>query len=513
MSLLKNHTQKTEMEFKKLLAERYDLAPSDYSITRIDGIMAAKIMCEEDVDSMLEIDVTTDGLKAYISLYPPVNKGEAYSIEQVLKAVEENQITVNLKMEVLRNAFEMYADNGIIERVLFAEGVEPISGSDAQITLNFEPVKKMPKLLDSGRVDYKNIDNIRLTRKGDILLIKKPLTSGVKGLTVRNEEIPSEKGKDIKITVDDGATTDEHEKEFYAAVDGCVIFRNNRIGVSPVYSVTNNVDYSTGNIVFNGVVHVRGDILSGFSVKAEKDVMVEGIVQDATIESGGNIVIKTGLKGDFKNNITAAGDITIGYAEKANLAARGNVEILKYAFNSQIKAGGMVIATGDPGIIAGGKITGFSEIKLNQAGTKGNSSFLMSVGTKYFFEEELKQLQDNKDKYIENLEKIDEFLSKLDTTNKEILKNQKVKQLLVLRKQVMDNLNKCEELIKKLIKSAHYTRPKIKITGTMFEGLDVQIFREKLTMREKMQQVVLFYDEKFERIAWVTLEDKESQYD
>ncbi|MCD8491911.1 MAG: FapA family protein [Geovibrio sp.] len=63
------------------------------------------------------------------------------------------------------------------------------------------------------------------------------------------------------------------------------------------------MDYSTGNIVFNGVVHIRGDVLSGFSVKAEKDIMVEGIVQDATMVAGGSIVIKTGIKGEVNNNV------------------------------------------------------------------------------------------------------------------------------------------------------------------------------------------------------------------
>ncbi|MCD8491910.1 MAG: FapA family protein [Geovibrio sp.] len=79
----------------------------------------------------------------------------------------------------------------------------------------------------------------------------------------------------------------------------------------------------------------------------------------------------------------AAGDVTVGYAEKGNIAARGNVEILKYVYNTNIKAGGYIQATGAPGIIAGGKITAFSEININQSGTKGNTNFLMCVGTKY----------------------------------------------------------------------------------------------------------------------------------
>jgi uncharacterized protein (DUF342 family) len=512
MNLLKNHTQKNETEFKYLLSQKYDLTPADYILSREDGVIVAKITSLESADSIVEISVTDDGLRAYISLYPVVNEGETYTLDRIMSVIAENGISVNIKTEIIKQAYEIYSEGGIIENMLFAEGIKPINGSDAQVMLNFDPVNSQPRLLKNGRVDYKNIDNIRLTRKGDLLLTKRPFTNGVKGLTVRNEEIPAEKGKDVKIVLDEGITTDEHEKEYYATVDGCVTFHNNKLGVSPIYSVPGNVDYSTGNIVFNGVVHIRGDVLSGFSVKAEKDIMVEGIVQDGTLVAGGSIVIKTGIKGEVSNNIVAAGDVTVGYAEKGNISARGNVEILKYSYNTNIKSGGYIQATGAPGIIAGGKVTAFSEININQSGTKGNTNFLMCVGTKYYFEDELKILQDNKDKYIQNLEKVDEFLSKLDTSNKEILKNPKVKQLLVLRKQVMDNMTKTEEQIQKLIKSAHHRKPKIKINGIMFEGLDVQIFREKITMREKMQKVVFIYDEKYERIISVSLDDK-TQYE
>ncbi len=512
MNLLKNHTQKNETEFKYLLSQKYDLTPADYVLFREEGIITAKITTMDSADSIVEITIAPDGLRAHISLYPAVNDGDSYTLERIMSVIAENGISVNIKTDLIKQAYDIYFEGGIIENMLIAEGIKPIDGSDAQVMLNFDPVNSQPRLLKNGRVDYKNIDNIRLARKGDLLLTKRPFTNGVKGLTVRNEEIPAEKGKDVKITLDDGITTDEHEKEYYATVDGCVTFHNNKLGVSPIYSVPGNVDYSTGNIVFNGVVHIRGDVLSGFSVKAEKDIMVDGIVQDATLVAGGSIVIKTGIKGEINNNVIAAGDVTIGYAEKGNIAARGNVEILKYVYNTNIKAGGYIQATGAPGIIAGGKVTAFSEITVNQSGTKGNSNFLMSVGTKYYFEDELKVLQDNKDKYIQNLEKVDEFLSKLDTSNKEILKNPKVKQLLVLRKQVMDNMTKTEEQIQKLIKSAHHRRPKIKINGIMFEGLDVQIFREKITMREKKEKVVFIYDEKYERIIWVSLDDK-TQYE
>lgn len=508
MNLLKNHTQKNEVELKYLLSKKYDLTPADYIIVNENGTLQIKILTEESIDSSVEINITEDGLKAYLSLYPAIRDGNPHSLKDIYGLIAEQGITVNVKKEAIKQAHNIYADGGIIENVLFAEGIKPINGSDAVIILNFDLTNSQPKILDSGRVDYRNIDNIRLARKGDLLLSKRPLTNGVKGLTVKNEEIQPEKGKDITITPEEGVFADENQREYYASVDGCITFHNNKLSVSFIYSVPGNVDYSTGNIVFNGVVHVKGDVLSGFSIKAEKGIMIDGIVQESTIVSNGNIVIRTGIKGEGNCRIAAAGDVTVGYAEQANIEARGHVEITKYTYQSTIKAGGHVNVTGKPGVVVGGKIYAFNEITIQQCGTKGNTNVFLSVGTKYFFENELQLLQDNKEKYILNLEKVDEFLSKLDTSNREILKNPKVKQLLVLRKQVMDSMTKTDEQISKLIKSAHYHKPKIKIIGTMFEGLEVQIFREKLTMSERQSKVVFIYDEKYERIISVSLDDK-----
>lgn len=508
MNLLKNNTHKNEDEFKELLAAKYDLGTGEYHLGTDEGVICAMVLDRTPRNAKIEITVTPDGQKAFMSLYPPLYEGSTITMENINTLITAHRISVNLKTEAIRQAFEIFSDRGIIENVLIAEGVASINGSDARVRLNFNPINSEPKLLSDGRVDYKNIDNMRLASKGDLLISKKLLTSGVRGLTVRGEEIQPLKGKDVKIIAGEGVIADEEEKEFYADLDGCVTFHQNRLSVNPIYTVTGNVDYSTGNIFFNGVVHVKGDVLGGFIVKADKDIMIDGIVQDAVITSGGSIIIKTGLKGEQGCHITAEGDVTVTYTENAVVKAKGNIDIMKYSFNSDLSAGGHIQAISKPGIITGGTVTAFSEINAMQAGTRGNSNFTMKVGTKYFFEEEMRLLRENKTKYAENMEKVDEFLSKLDTSKKEILNNPKVRQLLILRKQITDSIAKNEEQIKKLLKAAYYKNPRIKIDGTVFEGLEVQIFKCRHIVKEAARKVIFSYDEKFERVIQVSLDDK-----
>ena len=415
MNLLKNYTSKDEKEFARLMKDHYGLEATEFVTSRDEhGRVVAKVLSEKQVKPDVNVYVTDSGLKAYMNVYPGINCEDVLTVDYVTSELQAERITVNVNRDAINNAISIAKDGAVAEKLLVAEGVEPIAGKNSQVILNFEPVRNSPKVLKNGRVDYKNLDNIRVVNEGDLLLTRKPATAGVRGLSVRNEEIPAQAGVDTEIYVGEGVRSEKDETEFYAMTDGCVTFVRNTLEVNPVYSVRGNVDYSTGNIVFNGNVYVRNDVLSNFTIKAEKDIFIEGVCQDAFLEAGGNIIIKLGVKGDGKGMIKAKGDVFVGYLENANIEARGNIEINKFAYNSRIKSGGRIEVLKEPGIIAGGEVVAFEEIRVLQAGTVGNSRFIVNVGTKFYFEREMNDLKDTKDKYLENKAKIDEFLVAVD---------------------------------------------------------------------------------------------------
>lgn len=512
MNLLKNYTNKNESELARLFDKKYGLDLNDFIFSREDsGRILAKIVTDRSVDASAELEISNDGLKAVVDLYPAINSGAPLTSDHIMELLQEESVTVNIHRDSIENAVKMCNEGGISEGIVVAEGVEPIHGKNSQVLLNFDPIKSKPKILKNGRVDYKNIDNIRIVNEGDLLLTKKPATAGVRGLSVRNQEIPPEPGVDTDISIGEGVRSEKEGSEYYALTDGCVSFARNTLEVSPVYVVRGNVDYGTGNIVFNGSVHVKNDILSDFKIKAEKDIYIDGICQDAHLEAGGNIIIKLGVKGDLKGSIKAKGDVVIGYAEGANIEAKGNIEILKYAYHSKLKAGGKLEAVKDPGVVAGGAVVAFEEVRILQAGTSGNSRFKINVGTKFYFADEMDALKKTQLKYEENKSKIDEFLGSVNLKKKEVLANPKVRQLITMRKQIDAKIADVEKNMQKLIKEANHPRPKLKVTGTLFGGLDVQIYREKVTVRENQQNVVYYFDDKYQEIKFVSLEDQDWQ--
>lgn len=512
MNLLKNYTSRDEKDFIKLLSDRYGLGSADFVTSRDEhGRVIAKILSDKEVKPDVTISFSDSALKAFLNIYPGINTDKAVTLDDILVLLQSERVTVNVNRDALNNVVNLAKEGCIAEKILVAEGVEPISGKNSQVILNFEPIRNSPKILSNGRVDYKNLDNIRVVNEGDLLLSRKPATAGVRGLNVRNEEIPAVAGIDTQIYVGEGVRAEKDDTEYYAMTDGCVTFARNTLDVNPVFTVRGNVDYGTGNIVFNGNVYVKNDVLSKFSIKAEKDIFIEGVCQDAFLEAGGNIVIKLGVKGDGKGLIKAKGDVFVGYLENANIEARGNVEVGKFAYNSRIRSGGRIEALKDPGILAGGEITAFEEVRILQAGTVGNSRFTISAGTKYYFENELNELKLTLVKYEENKAKIDEFLGSVNLKKKEVLENPKVRQLIALRKQIDGKMAAVDAQMKKLIREAHHPRPKIKIIDELYGGLDIQIYREKITIRENMKKMVFLYDDKYQQIQTISMEDKDWQ--
>jgi uncharacterized protein (DUF342 family) len=508
MNLLKNYTGRDEKEVLRLMSERYGLEGADFITSRDEhGRIIIKVVSDKVVSPATDVNVTPDGLRAYLNVYPGVNTADNVTTDDIMVLLQHERVTVNINREAANNAVRLAAEGGISEKILIAEGVEPIAGKNSQVVLNFEPVKNTPRILRNGRVDYRNVDNIRVVNGGDLLLTKKPATAGVRGLTVRNEEITADAGVDTDIYTGEGVRSEKDNTEFYAATDGCVTFVRNTLEVSPVFTVRGNVDYSTGNIVFNGNVYIKNDVLSNFMVKAEKDIFIEGVCQDAIIESGGNVVIKLGVRGEGKGMIKAKGDVFLGYAENANIEARGNIEVTKYAYNSRLRSGGRIEAVKDPGILAGGEVTAFEEVRILQAGTVGNSRFTISVGTKFYFEKELEELKENKDKFLENKAKIDEFLGGVNLKKKEVLDNPKVRQLIALRKQLDGKIAVVDAAMQKLIREAHHPRPKLKVLGELYGGVDVQVYREKVSIRENQKNMVYYFDDKYQKITAISLED------
>src|SRR5699024_76532 len=83
---------------------------------------------------------------------------------------------------------------------------------------------------------------------------------------------------------------------------------------------------------------IRGDVPSGFTIKASGDIKVFGLVEAATLQAGGSVYVSEGIVGKKKGIVTAGNDIYIGYVNQGILEAKHGIYVEQSILHSKCKA-------------------------------------------------------------------------------------------------------------------------------------------------------------------------------
>lgn len=486
----------------KVVFEYYRLKNFEYELSEVENnSIDITFKSKKKVDSSIVISTTDLGLKGYITLYPPVNDGHMLTMSDVIGYIESKGV-INFDVSKVQEAFKAFQEYKIIYQLQFAEGIPPKEGRDAELIYHYD-IGPQKRVIKNGKIDFKeSARQLPLVSKGDKLITKKPPVQGSKGVNIYGEDIQPHTVKDITIILSDGATVNEAGNLYTATTNGYVDFNGVKLGVYPVY-VVENVDYSTGNIKFNGSVYVKGDVLAGFKIEALKNVVVDGVCQDCEIIAKGDITLQSGMKCKKNGILKADGNVLLGYAENATIYTKGTVDIRKYLYNCNVYSGLSVIATNAEGIIAGGNINAFQEVSCKQLGTTGNSNFSVSVGSKFYFIIELEKIMKEKARITETLDKIETVLDRINTAGNVFEgSNSNIEKMLELKTSLTELINKLSAKEKTLKEENRAKNPKVKVQNKIFDGVTVRIHEGVDTLKEARQGVVGAYDEKYNAVIW-----------
>jgi len=141
-----------------------------------------------------------------------------------------------------------------------------------------------------------------------------------------------------------------------ANANGTPIFRENSAKIVPKLEI-GDVDYETGDINFDGSVHIRGTMRPGFKVNAGGDILVVDTVEGADLQAGGSINFRCGVFGKSQTQIITKGNIRAKFLHECIVYCEGNLEVEDLIANCQIICEGMVEVgqKGGKGQIYGGK--------------------------------------------------------------------------------------------------------------------------------------------------------------
>ncbi|MDD2510038.1 MAG: FapA family protein [Syntrophomonas sp.] len=346
---------------------------------------------EKKIDGYVKTIVHKDMMRAFIEIIGPEAEGVPCSLEQVKKALAEKGVVYGINEEALQQAV---LEENWHREILAAEGLVPVDGINASIIFKFPlPKERMgPKVDDKGNVDYHDLGLIYNVKKGTLLAERIPAVEGQPGINVMGVQIPPKRAKELRIPRGKNTIADNEERFLYAATDGHVTIIDNKVVIDPILQINGNIDYSTGDIDFIGNILISGVVNSGFKVKAEGDIEINGFIEGADVTAGGNIVVKGGITGGLKSMVKAGESIYARFIENSRVEARKDVIVKDAIMQSFVKAGGSVRVSDRKAIIVGGCIQAFQEVESKVLGSQLATQTVVEVGINPLFRAEYQKL-------------------------------------------------------------------------------------------------------------------------
>ena len=157
---------------------------------------------------------------------------------------------------------------------------------------------------------------------------------------------------------------------------------------APCRDVVGDVNLSTGDIRHNGDVRIFGSVRKGMRVTAAGSLFVQGDVETAALEVGGDITLYGGLLGTARST---RGSITCKFAQGARLTApEGDITVHDAAMHSHLHAG-RAVYVGDT--VLGGSCYGEELVEVHVAGSESGVPALLIAGRNKRLLDEIEEIR------------------------------------------------------------------------------------------------------------------------
>jgi uncharacterized protein len=452
-------------------------------------------------------------LNQYVSITFSEDKGIAYlqfskrdenfscSSEDLESFLNSHNIRYGIQRDIVQR-ISSNPEEYFFNRVPIAIGDPSVNGTDGRVVLAIDMEEdRKPLEKADGKVDYKDLVRLHNVKKGQLIARKIPPMPGKSGNTVTGEEIPYRAGKDAHFKVGKNVLIDQDETSMYAAMDGLVtLTEKGKVNVFPVYEVNGDVDYSTGNIDFVGTVVIRGNVLTGFTVKSAGDIRVVGGVEGAELISGGSIEIAGGIIGYNKGLVSAGKNVKVSFIQDGNVVAGEDVIVSQSIMHSNIRAGRDVLCNGSKGLIVGGIVQAGERVVARTIGNTMSTATAIEVGVVPELRNEINDLRQELRQLLENEDKTNKALYLLNQlANNGQLAPDKVAlrvKLNATKQSHMREEKRIKERVLEIEKMLEDTvRARVEVVKTIYGGSKIVIGRYTRFVKDPTERVVFIYSE------------------
>lgn len=461
------------------------------------------IIIAEARDASVEIEISDDQMKAFAHFHP-AEGGDDLNQQKIIDSLRKGKVYKGIRQRVI-TALIKEADQA--KTHLIATGQDPEQGSTARFKLLTTPIQQrelVPQMREDGTLDMRDLGGIETVDENQPLMERVPPEAGDNGYTVSGEVIFAKPPEVKALTAGEGThISPDNENLLLASRKGVPVETPSGLKVDDILMVNHDVDISIGNIDYHGSVMVKGDVKEGMRIKATGDIIINGFVEPAILESQCNITIAQGVVGNHKEEVgetpnqeefstvlIAQGVITARYAQHAYLCA-SHVQLGTQLLHCLVKAESR-IQVGNEGQRNAKLVGGYLQAdKQIAAGVIGAPSFTktildfsapfnkISAQIRELVEKQKEKLklsiamQDAKDKLqaMKESPERDEKLSKVLNSESEVTRE------IHLLDGALDNLKKERIKLKKKVS--------VRVFDKLYPGVEIRLADEIDTVKEE----------------------------
>ncbi|CAH2031226.1 DUF342 domain-containing protein [Trichlorobacter ammonificans] len=401
----------------------------------------------------VSFEITPNRLECWCS-YAPSGLGGAPLTETDLTGfLRQYKILEGIQQESLQRLLHAAATGTAVSNLLLAVGTPMVVGRNGFINLAVQP--PAPEEGDAGnndnQVDFRQVQVFLNVDPGDLIGTIMAPEPGTPGMTIHGETIPPQAGVPLSVKIGQNVRLDDDGVSLFATATGRIYCKEADISVEELYTVSGDVDFKVGNIQFKGFVEIKGDVLDGFSVQADKGIRIHGNVGACTIKSQGDISV-CGMNGQGRGTIVCGGNLNANFLYDTAIECDGTVTAEVEIRNCTINClGAIKVAKGG---LAGGESVALGGIETAVLGTVTSLKTRVIAGAHHRDLFEINQLFNDLKQLIEQFSSSPAALK--NPMDFSVRKLAITKQIQEIRSRVYENCN-----------------PKVNVRKHLYEGVTI----------------------------------------
>ena len=381
--LLKNYAVTGEQILKSITKRAGIKAGKNVKFDKMTGIYRSTVFGYVFYDGMNSVSVipvinVEEKWRGVMVLPPQKQLKRQLSSDDIQNLIAEIPIRLMVDYDKVNQLVEenLKFDEGVC--CVFVEGKKPIDGNVQKVILDYDMSIETGKKSEDGSIDFKERSFIHNIDAGIQIAHFIPEKPAVDGLDIYDEVLEAHYDEDPCYKIGNNLKVEADGINIKSAIKGILINNNNTISVSNVIEIE-KVDLSTGNIEVDGSVIIKENVTPGFSIKTEGDIKVNGNIEDAKINCGGNLIVSGGIIGGPESDMHINGKVYASFIRNANLISNGDV-IANQIVNSDISCNNRVIVLEGKGVIIGGSVKALNGIWAKSIGAISESKTTIVVG-------------------------------------------------------------------------------------------------------------------------------------